>query len=250
MRKTGPRASGHADMKNIRPLTREIKTRLARARKASVQSLDDFRAIGVALTKAKQQLVRGAYLPWAEKEFGFSKQWCARLTKLASSWSEYQRARKWAEAQGILLGRSEYSVDGALSLIRKWQRQISPPARKDPRKRARSRSAADVVELQRQLDEALAEVQRLRQQQSGGARGTGGATRRGPAPRRRTVSPSEEVISKAQKIAALWHRGSTGPERANAEGRLRSLAQNCGYAFELFLQACGIESPVNWTRAA
>ena len=96
-----------------------------RAQKSSEQSLDEHRAIGEALLKAKP-LVRRGYLKWAKEKFGFSKQWCARLTKLAVSWDDCLTARSWAEEQGQLPG-NEFSVDGALALIRRWKVETSEP---------------------------------------------------------------------------------------------------------------------------
>jgi hypothetical protein len=110
----------------VKAIAADIVATLAKARKASADSLADFRRIGVRLVEAKEILPSGEYLLWAADEFGFSKQWCARLTSLHKNWTKYEQARAWAENQGHGLGSNAYSVDGALALIQRWQKAISP----------------------------------------------------------------------------------------------------------------------------
>ncbi|WP_046861625.1 DUF3102 domain-containing protein [Microvirga massiliensis] len=247
-RKTKPNAEDQDSQPALQAIAADIQKTLARARHASESSLKDFRSIGEALIKAKPLLPRGGYLEWARETFHFSKQWCSALTKLAASWSDYESARSWAEAEGRLLGRREYSVDGALGLIRQWQRAMAPApeAGEDNRKQRKPSIKEELAETRRKLDEALETIERLQAMVSPGPK-------HGPSARNGKSAPLDfETREKARKVAALWHRGSTGGECSGAEGRLRHFAQKCGYEFEDFLVACGIESPADWTfsRAA
>ncbi len=92
--------SNTADESALEAIADSICERLSRAQKSSEQSLDEHRAIGEGLLKAKP-LVRRGYLKWAKEKLGFSKQWCARLTKLAVSWDDSLTARSWAEERAI-----------------------------------------------------------------------------------------------------------------------------------------------------
>src|SRR4051794_28664889 len=124
-RSGNPHHSNMAVEPALEAIANSIHERLSNALKSSERSLKEHRAIGEALLKAKP-LVRRGYLKWAKDEFGFSKQWCARLTKLAGSWDDCGKARSWAEEQGQLPG-NEFSVDGALALTRRWKAETSEP---------------------------------------------------------------------------------------------------------------------------
>src|SRR3954471_8861373 len=66
-----------------------ILERYASARSASRQSLEDLRVVGERLNDAKDALKdkRGAFTAWFDAcRFPFTKQWRARLMKLATHW--------------------------------------------------------------------------------------------------------------------------------------------------------------------
>ena len=130
-----------------------ILERLPRAQKSSEQSLDEHRAIGEALLRAKP-LIRRGYLNWAKERFGFSKQWCARLTKVAETWDDCVKARSWAEEQGHAVN-SGYSVDGALALVRKWKSATLPA----PQGNATSVKRQKASELKSDLEAARTELE-------------------------------------------------------------------------------------------
>jgi hypothetical protein len=159
-----PHHSNVADESALDAIADSIRERLSTAQKSSEKSLNEHRAIGEALLKAKP-LVRRGYLKWAKDEFGFSKQWCARLTKLAGSWDDCGKARSWAEEQGQLPG-NEFSVDGALALTRRWKAETSGPRNvaTKPKRHTLSEVRAELEATLADLAEARAEINRLRAQ--------------------------------------------------------------------------------------
>lgn len=224
----------------LEAITTDIEDALSDAKAASAASLDAYRVIGRLLTDAKPLLPDGAYLKWAKSKFGFSRQWCSRLTSLARDWALYEEARAWAEEHGHSLKSSDYSVDGALALIRKWQKQSDPEAKDTtdkPKKQTLKELKAELAKAQAELATVKAENERLKAQL---------ASRQRMAPFR-TID--NKTKSKAQKMASYWTRGSTPNERANAEGLLRHFAREHGRSFERFLAECGIKCPVDWTSA-
>jgi hypothetical protein len=68
-----------------------------------------------------------------EKRLGIKKQWRARLMKVGKEWSHIMTAIQWAKAENRIT-RPEYSVDGALALLKEWQREVggkSGPAKQN-----------------------------------------------------------------------------------------------------------------------
>jgi hypothetical protein len=149
-----------ADKPALEAITISIHERLSNALKSSEKSLDEHRAIGEALLKAKP-LVRRGYLHWAKERFGFSKQWCARLTKLAESWDQCLQARSWAEEQGYT-ANNRYAVDGALALVRRWQDAQAPAleaATARPKRQKASEIKAELDTVHAELDVARVQIQ-------------------------------------------------------------------------------------------
>jgi hypothetical protein len=113
------REAAHADIAD------RIRIAADRAHRSGLDTLLAFRDIGKALHEAKEaigSIPRGAFGQWAEENgCGFSKEWRARLMLLASEWQEFETAMRWAEARGRKLGRTEFSVDGAIALLREWR---------------------------------------------------------------------------------------------------------------------------------
>jgi hypothetical protein len=153
-----PRRSNMADEPALEAIADSIRERLSTAQKSSERSLDEHRAIGEALLTAKP-LVRRGYLKWAKEKFGFSKQWCARLTKLAESWDDCRKARSWAEEQGHIVNNG-YTVDGALAMVRKWQNTTRPALQGNAASVKRQKS----TELKANLEAACAELDAARVQ--------------------------------------------------------------------------------------
>ena len=143
----------------VQTIAQDIENRLPTARGASEASLQEYRAIGEALIKAKP-LLPGCYLKWAKETFGFGKQWCSNLTFLAASWNEYQQAKAWAEDQGRLLEGKVHSVDGAVALIKGWKKASDPsPEVATPQRPKLSEVKANLEAACAELDAARVQIQ-------------------------------------------------------------------------------------------
>lgn len=243
----------------LKRITDQIRNDIEAATKSGSASLEAFRAVGEKLAEAKELLPRGKFGPWAVSEFGFQKEWRRCLLTLANDWHCLEQARSWAEANGRVLGRKEFSVNGAIDLIREWRTAIDPAlqaARAEKRAR-RSRADAgssanaggadhetELTKLRRNLNEALHHMAK----QSARIEALETELRAGIHPE---IEPGVDDATKerARKAAVLWARGATDGECAAAESRLRDMAARCGLAFDAFLSECGIERPVHWTYA-
>ncbi|MPR30500.1 hypothetical protein FS320_37205 [Microvirga tunisiensis] len=191
-----------ADESALDAIADSIRERLWTAQKSSEKSLNEHRAIGEALLKAKS-LVRRGYLKWAKDEFGFSKQWCARLTKLAGLWDDCGKARFWAEEQGQLPG-NEFSVDGALALTRRWKAETSEPrsVANKPKRQTLSELRTELEATRAGLAEARAEIDRLRAQ--GGDLGAAGSQPIGQ-PNSGAAAPEDQACISTQLGMAEIH---------------------------------------------
>jgi hypothetical protein len=143
---------------DVQAITQDIESRLSTARGASEASLQEYRAIGEALIKAKP-LLPGRYLKWAKETFGFGKQWCSNLTFLAASWNDYQQAKASAEDRGQLLTGKAHSVDGAVALIKGWKKASGPSPEE-----ATTPQRPKLSEVRASLEEACAELAAARVQ--------------------------------------------------------------------------------------
>jgi hypothetical protein len=142
----------------VQAITQDIESRLSTARGASEASLQEYRAIGEALIKAKP-LLPGCYLKWAKETFGFGKQWCSNLTFLAASWTDYQQAKASAEDRGQLLTGKAHSVDGAVALIKGWKKASDPSPEE-----ATTPQRPKLSEVKANLEAACAELDAARVQ--------------------------------------------------------------------------------------
>jgi hypothetical protein len=98
-----------------------IRHEQVQARKADRRSLEHQRRTGDALNEAKElPALKGKFGAWAEREFGFKKQWCAQLMFLSREWKEFDGARAWAESTRRTVG-NEFTVDGAVALIKAFK---------------------------------------------------------------------------------------------------------------------------------
>jgi hypothetical protein len=144
----------------VQAITQDIESRLSTARGASEASLQEYRAIGEALIKAKP-LLPGRYLKWAKETFGFGKQWCSNLTILAAYWNHYQQAKASAEDRGQLLTGKAHSVDGAVALIKGWKKASdpSPEEATTPQRPKLSEVKANLEAACAELDAARVQIQ-------------------------------------------------------------------------------------------
>lgn len=242
-----------------------INGHLLKASGAGIETLNAFRLIGVSLAEAKEITSgeKGAFGKWCDTHFKFSKEWRARLMKLAASWDDFTKAKVWAEeVQGRILGRKEYSVDGALGLIAEWNKAINPPPPNEGGEgegegdgsgpKQRRESAAD--KLRRELAEALERIRALEDElakarQGDGAKGGEGA-KSGPKPGAKEPpkgNPKDAPIidaktrAKAKKVWGLYTNGGTNGEKAAAKASLERMAESAGLSFADFLKACGLK---------
>lgn len=225
-------------------LVERVRFSISRAVRSGRESLEAFRDAGRALCAMKALLPPGRFGEIAEARCKFSKAWRARLMKLNIEWPNVVAAHRWAQGLGRMLGRREYSVDGALALAREHRRVLSgarPAASSRPRPSSAkaSDSSRIIAELRQKLvAQAIyaAELERELAQLR-------------PAP----TNPqpiSAELKTKVIKIAAHWLRGANDGERSNALRMLRAAARQRGWQFLAFLDECGLRSLVHFTSDA
>jgi hypothetical protein len=90
-------------------LAADIAGLRSRASQASREGLKACKDIGEKLWEGKEVLKHGEYRKWAMEQTGFSKSWIAMLMKLHS---------KWPEIEPLLSTAVDFSVKGALALLR------------------------------------------------------------------------------------------------------------------------------------
>jgi hypothetical protein len=248
-----------------------ILSNLRIASGAGKESLTAFAQIGQDLLEAKEAIghtPRGAFGTWCEANFPFSKEWRARLMKLAGDWKAIRAAMAWAESKGQVLGRKEYSVDGAFALLADYlaKAEISDieadcgPEYADRAREAEAKAAdkeqakADKAEakgkekseaetLREQLAEALERIRALEDELR--------IAKGGKAKPEAKQAPGVDAATKARarKIYALATKGATEGERGAAMHKLADIATKLGLTLEAFLEACGLE-PLDYQQAA
>jgi hypothetical protein len=248
-----------------------ILSNLRIASGAGRDSLAAFAQIGRDLLEAKEAIgptPRGAFGAWCEANFPFSKEWRARLMKLAGDWKAIRAAMAWAESKGQVLGRKEYSVDGAFALLEDYltraeisdveddcgaeyaERAREAEAKADERRRKKAEKDAEKGDkkseaetLREQLAEALGRIREL-EEELRRAKG-------GKAKPEAKEAPGVDAATKARarKIYALATKGATEGERGAAMHKLVDIATKLGMTFEAFLEACGLE-PLDYQQAA
>lgn len=244
-----------------------IKGNMIQAEGAGLDTLRAFRFIGDSLGEAKDILGKGDFGKWAEAEFGFSKEWRARLMRLAKLWEGVEAAMLWAQGEGRILGRKEYSVDGALALLAEWAREQPEAARalgaafaeiadkeaeKAEKKAARQAEAegdegeggeagegeSEAERLRKALAEALAEIAKLRAEVQNLKAGAA----QGEAPKGEAPEVDAKLKARARKVRTLAEKGATEGERDAAKARLAEMAKGAGFANVAdFLTAAGLE---------
>jgi hypothetical protein len=201
---------------------------------AGLASLEAFRDAGAALVEIKELLPRGEFGRVANERCRCSKQWRARLMKLALEWNEVLVALRWAEADGPELLRKACSVDGALQVLKAWRgAQNGSPKRGQGSRKPRSQSfEREIAQLKQQLSAAGTYITVLEVELAASAA-------------RRDLDPSER--GRIRKVANLWLRPGTNGEGMAAAHKLRLLAGQLGWPIRDLLEECGIEGPARWT---
>lgn len=245
----GANASSNSDA-SLEYLVASIKRSLASAQGAGMDTLYAFKDIGTGLLEAKEITsgTKGAFGAWCDANFNFSKEWRARLMKLAAAWADFIAAKEWAEAQGRLLGRKEFSVDGALAFINEWEKATNPEPEAEGGEgegeggeggeKAKKETAAE--KLRRELAEALERI-RVLEDELRAARGEGPKAK---AKEKASAGTGSNPIdpatrSRAKKVYALYQRGGTDGEKAAAKSRLEEMAAKFSMDFDAFVKACG-----------
>src|SRR4051794_13555773 len=94
------------------------KTELASG--TSFAGLKAHAEAGQELIEAKKHLGHGSFDREATARLGITKQWRSRLMRVGKFWTEVQAALAWAKTENRLT-KTEYSVDGALRLLKQYQ---------------------------------------------------------------------------------------------------------------------------------
>lgn len=240
----------------------EVANNLDRATGAGLDTLLAFRDIGRGLLEAKEAIgtsPKGAFGKWCDENLTFSKEWRARLMRLASDWKGVQAAMAWAQRMGRILGRKEYSVDGALSLLAEWIKaapeeaealgfgeavQKAEEAAAKAQERAREKADAKQAEeteaeaeaLRRMLAEAMQRIADL-EAALAKAQGKAGDTKAEAA----GAKVDKAAQARARKVYAMAMKGATVGERSAARGRIEEIAGKLDMTTLDFLGACGLD---------
>jgi len=249
-----------------------IRRNMREANGAGFNSLQAFANIGHDLLQAKEAIgpaPRGAFGAWCEANFPFSKEWRARLMKLAEQWKAVCVAFRWAERKGYVLGRKEYSVDGALAFLndyltkaeipeieaelgpeyaekaREAEAKAADKAQAKAEKGEKKKSEAEI--LREQLAEAL---ERIRELEAELGRAKGGKAKAKPEAEKPGATVDNATKARARKVYGLATRGATEGERSAATHKLSEMANKLGLSLADFLQACGLEPLADYQEAA
>jgi hypothetical protein len=226
---------------------RAVVTRaLESATSSSWEGLHAHKSAGAGLIQLKEVVPHGQFRREVETRVQISKQWAAKLMQLHRCWPQIEDAFAWAQSSGQSLSRTEFSVDGALALLRKWERRndadAEPPPLSRGQARARQTSRDEIEDLKRQLREALAQLDAARER----IRALEAEIYRPKSiPGRLPID--DKTKSRAENLAALWQRPGTEDEGRNAEQRLREMAERFGRTLTEFLDECGLEGRVKET---
>ena len=79
---------------------------------------------GQRLGELKTHLDHGSFDRVVQARLGIKRAWRAKLMKVGREWPDIVIAIEWANANNSLT-RSDYSVDGALSLLATWRRETA-----------------------------------------------------------------------------------------------------------------------------
>jgi hypothetical protein len=205
---------------------------LQRGKDCGLASLTAYRDAGAALLELKEILPRGRFGPVARERCGCSKQWCARLMRLARDWDDVITAMSWAEGENSALLRKAYSPDGALTMLKAWRRAQSGDVQ--PEKAPRNRNSylgvqREIAELKHQLGAAKAYV-KLLEDKVAKLRPAAETVWRGEI--------GDQLRAKLEKIAALWLRGGTDGERFSAVNKIHDEAQRLGWKLRDLVAEC------------
>jgi hypothetical protein len=97
----------------------------------SLEGLEAHAGGGHQLIDLKSHVGHGNFEQIVEARLGIKRQRRAQLMKLARKWPHILTAIEWAKAANRLT-RSDYSVDGALALLKAWQHRDDPDAQCRP----------------------------------------------------------------------------------------------------------------------
>lgn len=145
-----PAADHDAKKAKLDQCENDIRGLLTQVRAASKASLHHYKSIGEKLDEAKPLVGHGGLGSWVEKTFGIKRKWASQLTKLAKNWKLIKPLldeENWP--------RPGYSVDEACSVIR----ELSGPQK--PKQAAAPKAKKSRAELEKQLDDAKDEMNRL-----------------------------------------------------------------------------------------
>jgi hypothetical protein len=137
---------------------------IERGQVAGAQSLEAFRDAGHELREAKKICPHGTFGRVIAR-CGCTRAWAARLIKLDEIWNEIPAARAWAETIGRPLRSKEFTVDGAIQLVREYHSMKNGK----PANRRRSRNEpsrlkevlAELANVERNLAAANARIECL-----------------------------------------------------------------------------------------
>jgi hypothetical protein len=101
----------------------EIDRKRQLASGTSLVALTIHMDIGDHLHEIKKIVPRGTFDDEVENRLGFRRQWRSELMRVSAKRTDIMAAIEWDKAANNSL-RSEYSVKGALSLLREWEREV------------------------------------------------------------------------------------------------------------------------------
>ena len=177
---TGRDPGGHNSNPALDHIQDTIALHLKAAEKSGRDSLEAYRRVGEGLAEAKEILGSEAALnAWCLLRYTFGRAWRFRLMKLAREWSSVTAALEWAETQqGRTLGKTEFSVNGALALVAEHRRatvapdtteQTTTTVSSSPTRKPSLREQLSMVTTQREeaetkLAEAVERIRRLEEE--------------------------------------------------------------------------------------
>jgi len=241
-------AEGGANHNFLADCAATILERYNRAKAATRNSLEDLCVVGERLNDAKEALkgTKGAFGEWCEAQgFPFDKTWRARLMKLAANWDAIMEA-----VEALPEDKRKWSVDGVLAIWAAAEKAKAQPEGNEgeaegegegSEPKAKAKKETEAERLRRELAEALAEIERLRQENEalkGGPKAKAKAKPEGNAKPNGSVDPV--TAKRAGKVWGLYTRGATQGEKDAAKARLEEMAAKAGMDFDAFVAACGL----------
>ena len=104
----------------VEAIFREASRKLRSVSGKSFDALKVHAEVGQSLAELKKHFGHGQFGREVEVRLGLTRQWRARVMKVGEEWPNIMTAIEWAKANNRVT-RSEYSVDGALALLKEWQ---------------------------------------------------------------------------------------------------------------------------------